>query len=198
MPVAAPVTPGAPRPAQRAATCWPSSTARSTAACAASSTRWSPRPCRRARSTTRAIPFTGHTEYLARAHRHAARRDDARRRRAARGARHHAPAAFRRARRDHARGPRRHAAHPRRATCASASASRAPRILVAGLNPHAGEVGHLGREEIDVIAPAIDELQARRLRRRRAATPPTRSSRRACSSRATPCSRCTTTRACRC
>ncbi len=28
-----------------------------------------------------------------------------------------------------------------------------PRILVAGLNPHAGEGGHLGREEIDVIAP---------------------------------------------
>jgi 4-hydroxythreonine-4-phosphate dehydrogenase len=31
----------------------------------------------------------------------------------------------------------------------------APRIAVAGLNPHAGEGGHLGREEIDVIAPAI-------------------------------------------
>ena len=31
----------------------------------------------------------------------------------------------------------------------------APRILVAGLNPHAGENGYLGREEIDVIAPAI-------------------------------------------
>ena len=30
-----------------------------------------------------------------------------------------------------------------------------PRILVAGLNPHAGEGGYLGREEIDVIAPAI-------------------------------------------
>ncbi len=30
-----------------------------------------------------------------------------------------------------------------------------PRILVAGLNPHAGESGHLGREEIDTIAPAI-------------------------------------------
>jgi 4-hydroxythreonine-4-phosphate dehydrogenase len=28
-----------------------------------------------------------------------------------------------------------------------------PRVLVAGLNPHAGESGHLGREEIDVIAP---------------------------------------------
>jgi 4-hydroxythreonine-4-phosphate dehydrogenase len=30
-----------------------------------------------------------------------------------------------------------------------------PRIAVCGLNPHAGEAGHLGREEIDVIAPAI-------------------------------------------
>jgi 4-hydroxythreonine-4-phosphate dehydrogenase len=33
-----------------------------------------------------------------------------------------------------------------------------PRILVAGLNPHAGESGYLGREEIDVIAPAIENL----------------------------------------
>jgi len=33
-----------------------------------------------------------------------------------------------------------------------------PRILVAGLNPHAGESGYLGREEIDVIAPVIDSL----------------------------------------
>ena len=31
----------------------------------------------------------------------------------------------------------------------------APRILVAGLNPHAGEGGYLGREDMDVIAPAI-------------------------------------------
>ncbi len=36
----------------------------------------------------------------------------------------------------------------------------APRILVCGLNPHAGESGHLGREEIDVIAPAIAEARA--------------------------------------
>jgi 4-hydroxythreonine-4-phosphate dehydrogenase len=36
---------------------------------------------------------------------------------------------------------------------------RAPRIAVAGLNPHAGESGALGREEIDVIAPAVLELQ---------------------------------------
>lgn len=36
----------------------------------------------------------------------------------------------------------------------------APRIAVCGLNPHAGESGHLGREEIDVIAPAIAEIRA--------------------------------------
>ncbi len=36
----------------------------------------------------------------------------------------------------------------------------APRIAVLGLNPHAGEAGHLGREEIDVIQPVIQELQA--------------------------------------
>jgi 4-hydroxythreonine-4-phosphate dehydrogenase len=35
-----------------------------------------------------------------------------------------------------------------------------PRIAVCGLNPHAGEGGHLGREEIDVIAPAIASLRA--------------------------------------
>jgi 4-hydroxythreonine-4-phosphate dehydrogenase len=35
-----------------------------------------------------------------------------------------------------------------------------PRILVAGLNPHAGESGVLGREEIDVIAPTLDRLRA--------------------------------------
>ena len=35
-----------------------------------------------------------------------------------------------------------------------------PRIAVAGFNPHAGEGGALGREEIDVIAPAIEALVA--------------------------------------
>jgi 4-hydroxythreonine-4-phosphate dehydrogenase len=33
-----------------------------------------------------------------------------------------------------------------------------PRILVCGLNPHAGEGGHMGREEIESIAPAIERL----------------------------------------
>ena len=36
-----------------------------------------------------------------------------------------------------------------------------PRILVAGLNPHAGEGGHLGREEIDVIGPVCREFADR-------------------------------------
>lgn len=37
----------------------------------------------------------------------------------------------------------------------------APRILVAGLNPHAGEGGYLGREEIDTIIPALQAARAR-------------------------------------
>ncbi len=36
----------------------------------------------------------------------------------------------------------------------------APRMAVAGLNPHAGESGHLGREEIDVIVPVMEKLRA--------------------------------------
>ena len=34
-----------------------------------------------------------------------------------------------------------------------------PRIAVAGLNPHAGEAGALGREEIEIVAPAIERLR---------------------------------------
>jgi 4-hydroxythreonine-4-phosphate dehydrogenase len=36
----------------------------------------------------------------------------------------------------------------------------APRLAVAGLNPHAGEAGTMGREEIDIVAPAIATLRA--------------------------------------
>ena len=39
-----------------------------------------------------------------------------------------------------------------------------PRILVAGLNPHAGEGGHLGREDAEVIEPVVRELRAQGLR----------------------------------
>ena len=34
-----------------------------------------------------------------------------------------------------------------------------PQIYVCGLNPHAGEGGHMGREEIDTIIPALDALR---------------------------------------
>jgi 4-hydroxythreonine-4-phosphate dehydrogenase len=40
----------------------------------------------------------------------------------------------------------------------------APIIAVLGLNPHAGEDGHLGREELEVIAPVMDRLRAEGLR----------------------------------
>jgi 4-hydroxythreonine-4-phosphate dehydrogenase len=40
-------------------------------------------------------------------------------------------------------------------------AGKSPRIAVCGLNPHAGEGGHLGHEDIDIIAPAIASAQAR-------------------------------------
>lgn len=38
---------------------------------------------------------------------------------------------------------------------------KAPRIIVAGLNPHAGEAGHLGREELDTIIPVVESCLAR-------------------------------------
>ncbi|MGH1370673.1 MAG: 4-hydroxythreonine-4-phosphate dehydrogenase PdxA [Cellvibrionaceae bacterium] len=38
---------------------------------------------------------------------------------------------------------------------------QAPRILVCGLNPHAGEGGHMGREEIEVIEPTLNQLRQR-------------------------------------
>lgn len=38
-----------------------------------------------------------------------------------------------------------------------------PRILVCGLNPHAGEGGHMGREEIDTIEPVLEELRGENL-----------------------------------
>lgn len=45
----------------------------------------------------------------------------------------------------------------------SRSLQRMPRIAVAGLNPHAGEGGLFGREEIEVITPAIEAARARGL-----------------------------------
>ena len=76
-------------------------------------------------------------------------------------------------------------------------ASEQPRIAVCGLNPHAGESGHLGDEEIRVIGPAIAHLMrsaasmsADRYRR-------TRHSCRASWPTSTQCWPCITTRACR-
>src|SRR2546423_14459203 len=40
----------------------------------------------------------------------------------------------------------------------------APRILVAGLNPHGGEGGYFGREEIEVIGPVLEKLRAEDVR----------------------------------
>jgi 4-hydroxythreonine-4-phosphate dehydrogenase len=42
-----------------------------------------------------------------------------------------------------------------------ARGKNAPAVAVAGLNPHAGESGKLGREEIEIIGPAVQELQSR-------------------------------------
>ena len=50
------------------------------------------------------------------------------------------------------------ASPPRR--CGAISASPRRVLAVAGLNPHAGENGALGREEIDIVAPAVAELRA--------------------------------------
>lgn len=38
--------------------------------------------------------------------------------------------------------------------------SKKPKILVCGLNPHAGEGGHLGREEIEIIEPVLNKLRS--------------------------------------
>jgi 4-hydroxythreonine-4-phosphate dehydrogenase len=46
------------------------------------------------------------------------------------------------------------------AALAADFAIAAPRLAVAGLNPHAGEGGALGREEIEVIAPVVERLRA--------------------------------------
>src|SRR5690606_25994846 len=43
--------------------------------------------------------------------------------------------------------------------CRQAGLKR-PRIAVAGLNPHAGEDGRFGREEIEIIGPAIEAARA--------------------------------------
>ena len=46
-----------------------------------------------------------------------------------------------------------------------------PRLAIAGLNPHAGETGTIGREEVEIIAPAVQLLRAEGNRRGRPARP---------------------------
>jgi 4-hydroxy-L-threonine phosphate dehydrogenase PdxA len=67
----------------------------------------------------------------------------------------------------------------------------APKIAVGGLNPHAGEGGLFGREEIDIIKPAIDAAVERGI------APPARSAPTPCFTcrASTPSSSCCTTRA---
>ena len=49
---------------------------------------------------------------------------------------------------------------PRRNSTKAGRSRNAPRIAVAGLNPHAGESGKIGREEIKIISPAVAELKS--------------------------------------
>jgi 4-hydroxythreonine-4-phosphate dehydrogenase len=54
-----------------------------------------------------------------------------------------------------------------------ASGVASPRIAVAGLNPHAGDGGSIGREEIDVIAPAVERARSARVDARGPLSPDT-------------------------
>ena len=106
------------------------------------------------------IAFDGHPSFVARADRHRRERrlHDAVLRRHEDRALHAAP---QRARRDRAG----HARERARAIRATDAALRrlgiaAPRIAVSGLNPHAGEGGLFGREEIEIIKPAIEAAAA--------------------------------------
>ncbi len=113
------------------------------------------------------VAFSGHTEYLADKTGTAkvvmmlAGSPGERSAVPARRARHDPSAAEGCAGRDHAREPDAGTRHPARRPDAPNSASQRRVILVTGLNPHAGENGYLGREEIDVITPALEAARAR-------------------------------------
>ncbi len=49
---------------------------------------------------------------------------------------------------------------PRRSSTKAGRSRNTPRIAVAALNPHAGESGKIGREEIEIISPAVAELKS--------------------------------------
>ena len=97
---------------------------------------------------------------------------------------------------------RRDAARSRPSTCSidglrTAFRLPAPRILVCGLNPHAGEGGHLGREEIEIIGPARRGRTRARTHGARPGTGRHGVHARRARTRPMPCSRCITTRDCR-
>ena len=69
-----------------------------------------------------------------------------------------------------------------------------PRLALAGLNPHAGEHGLIGREEEDVLAPAVAACRARGHRRSTDRSRPTRSSSARCAGNSTRSSPAITTR----
>ena len=153
------------------------------------------------RDQRRRHPFHRPYRISRREDRHAARRHDAgrqHRRGAARGAGHHASAPEGRAGSDHAGIAGADAAHPARRSAREVRHCADPRILVAGLNPHAGEGGHLGMEEIEVITPVLDKLRAEgmQLSRPHAGRHPVHAAR--CWPVAMPCWPCTTTRVCPC
>ena len=70
-----------------------------------------------------------------------------------------------------------------------------PRIAVAGLNPHAGEGGTMGREEIELIGPAVERAQRESIDARGPFPADHPFSSRRSAATMTPSSRCTTTRA---
>ena len=181
------------------ATCSPCSTAPSTARRSGEFDAMVTAPVQKSVINDAGMPFTGHTEYLAERTRRGASGDAAGGRHAARRARHDAPAAARGQRRDHAAAARHDAAHPRTPTCGGCWGIARPRIAVCGLNPHAGESGHLGTRGHRRHRARHRSARARAgMLRRRARCPPTRCSCRATCRTTTWCSRCTTTRACRC
>ncbi len=98
--------------------------------------------------------FSGHTEYLAATNPRGAARDAADQRSVAGGAGDNASGARGRAARHYARAAALDLAH-REHGLGAAFLLAPPRIAVLGLNPHAGEAGHLGREELDMIEPVI-------------------------------------------
>ena len=165
-PLAAPVTPGQPDPTNAHSVLAHAATTRRDACATGAFAALVTAPVQKSVMMDAGIPFTGHTEFLAE-RTHTPRVVMM----LVGGAREaplrvalvttHLPLADVPAAITPRRGAR-DARHRGRASFARTFGIAAPRIAVCGLNPHAGEGGHLGREEIDVIAPAIARARARR------------------------------------